>query len=186
MFKNIVKYFKLEREKKDIIKAIKLSYNIIFSKKYDLSTQEGVRLFKNEIKLSCKNKLEILQSYSIINHVLYDLISITEIDLIYFINLMKAVQDKRRNDEILSLEIEMEETKLEINLLIVDTHIKTGKKEFSKNEYSYRGMIYRIEKAKKSPITLSDKQEIKNISNELDVLGEELKNIDEELKKYEN
>jgi hypothetical protein len=177
MFKNIIKNFKLNKEKKQIMKVIKLSYNILFSEKYDLSTEEGVRLFKKEIELMCKNRIEILQSYSIINPILYDLISIVEVDLIYFVNLNKEILNKRRNDEILSLEIEMEETKLEINLLIVDKHIKTGKEECSKNEYSYRGMIYRIEKVKKSPMSLSEKQEIKTISNDLDVIEEKIKNI---------
>jgi len=175
MFKKIVEYFKTGKARKRIKKVIKLSYGIIFSEKYDLSLDEEVERFKHEIENICKNRIEVLQAYAILNPILYDRIPIEKIDLIYFVGLTKDIQNKKRNNEILSLEIQLEETKLKINLLLMDIYVKAGKGECDKNEYSFRGLVYRMEKAKKAPATSEETEKFKKYSDNLDALDEQIK-----------
>lgn len=168
MFKNILEYFKVKREKKQILRVVKLSHNLIFSEKYDLSSETEVEKFMAEIENICKNKIEVLQSYLILNSLLkYSFVSIEETDLSSLTFLINDFQHKSNDDELLSLKIQVEEAKLRINLLMIDDHVKAGKEAFEKNEYSYKGMIYRIEKTKKSAATIEEKEKFKNISDEL-------------------
>lgn len=153
------------------MRVVKLSHNLIFSEKYDLSSETEVEKFMAEIENICKNKIEVLQSYLIINSLLkYSFVSIEETDLSSLIFLINDFQYKSNDDELLSLKIQVEEAKLRINLLMIDAHVKAGKEAFEKNEYSYEGMIYRLEKAKKSGANLEEKKEFKNISDEIDKL----------------
>ena len=169
MFKNIIKYFRVKRERKQILRVVKLSHNLIFSEKYDLSIETEVEKFKIEIKNICKNQIQVLQSYLIINSILqYTCVSIEETNLSSLSFLINDFQYKSKDEELLSLKIQVEESKLSINLLMIDAYVKAGKEAFEKNEYSYKGMIYRLEKAKKSAATLEEKKEFKNISEEID------------------
>ncbi|MEO7309413.1 MAG: hypothetical protein ABIX01_03370 [Chitinophagaceae bacterium] len=52
------------------------------------------------------------------------------------------------NEKLLSLKIDLEEAKLKFHLLTMDVYLKTGQIEYDKNELSYRGVVYRIEKGK--------------------------------------
>ncbi len=69
----------------------------------------------------------------------------------------------------------METTKLKINLLIMDIYIKAGKRECNQNEYSYRGMIYRVKKVKKAPVSLEVKDKLKKRADKLNELDEQIK-----------
>ncbi|NLT52778.1 MAG: hypothetical protein GXX85_17885 [Ignavibacteria bacterium] len=181
MFKKIIEYFKIRRTEARIKRTIKLAYSIVFTEKYDLSGDSGVDDFKNEIEVTCKNQIEILQAYSLINPLLYNQIPVEEIENyqrisgVYFIDLFNKIKYKERTDEILSLEMQIEENKLKINLLLLDTYVKAGKRENDKNEYSFRGMIYRLEKAKKSPATPEEKDEFKKKAEKINSLEKQIK-----------
>lgn len=173
MIKKIFEYFKNQKAKSDIKKIINLTYSIIFSEKYDLSTDRGVENFRKEIEDIFKNGIETLQAYSLINPVLYNQIPIEEIENfqkingINFIELLNKIHSKSRNEEILKAELELETTKLKANLLLMDIYVKAGKREFEQNEYSYRGLIYKVEKVKKAPASPEEKDEFKKRADKL-------------------
>lgn len=181
MIKRIFEYIKSSKAKSNINKIINLAYSIIFSEKYDLSTDSGVESFRKEFEDNFKNSIETLQAYSLINPVLYNQIPIEEIDNYQkingtsFIELLNDIHSKSRNEEILKAELELETSKLKVNLLLMDIYVKAGKREFENNEYSYRGMLYRVEKAKKAPASLEEKDEFKKRADKLNELEEQIK-----------
>ncbi|MBK7227367.1 MAG: hypothetical protein IPH97_00490 [Ignavibacteriales bacterium] len=180
MIKRIIEYFKNLKAKSKIKKIINLAYSIIFSEKYDLSTDNGVECFIKEFENIFKNRIETLQAYSLINPILYNQIPIEEIDnfqkikKIDFVELINKIQSKIRNEEILKAELELEKAKLKVNLLIMDIYVKAGRSEFEKNEYSYAGMIYRAEKAKKAPASPKEKDEFKKLADKLNVVERQI------------
>jgi hypothetical protein len=91
-----------------------------------------------------------------------------------FVELINKIQSKIRNEEILKAELELEKAKLKVNLLIMDIYVKAGKREFENNEYSYRGMIYRVEKAKKAPASPKEKDELIKQADKLNVLEKQI------------
>ncbi len=101
MIKRIIEYFKIQKAKSKIKIIIKLVYSIIFLEKYDLSNDSGVENFRNEFEEKFKNHIEILQAYSLISPILYNQISIEEIEYyqkiseINFIELLNNIQKKR-------------------------------------------------------------------------------------------
>ena len=115
MIKRIIEYFKIQKAKARIKKIIKLVYFIIFSEKYNLSTDDGIENFKKDFEENSKNHIEILQAYSIINPILYNQTPIEEIENyqrisgINFIDLLNKIQIENRNEEILKMELEVEE-----------------------------------------------------------------------------
>ncbi len=180
MIKRIFEYLKNQKAKSKIKKIINLAYSIIFSEKYDLSTDSGVENFRKEFEDNFKNRIETLIAYSLINPVLYNQIPIEEIENyqkineINFIELLNKIYSKSRNEEILKAELELETAKLKVNLLLMDVYVKAGKREFEKNEYSYRGMIYRVEKVKKAPASPEEKDEFKKRADKLSELEEQI------------
>lgn len=57
--------------------------------------------------------------------------------------------------------IELEKSKLKANLMINHIYLEEGKKAFIENKYSYRGALYRLEKASKGHSTLEIREELK-------------------------
>lgn len=186
MIKRIFEYLKNQKAKSKIKKIIKLAYSIIFSEKYDISTDSGVENFRKEFEDNFKNRIETLIAYSLINPVLYNQIPIEEIEnyqktnKINFIELLNKIYSKSRNEEILKAELELETAKLKVNLLLMDIYVKAGKREFEKNEYSYGGMIYRVEKVKKAPASSEERDEFKKRADKLSELEEQIQNEHEQ------
>lgn len=177
MLKRIIEHFKTQRANAKIKRIIKLAYSIIFSEKYDFSNDSGVEYFKKEIEENCKNRIETLQAYSLINLVLYNEIPIEDVEKYQnnFRELLNDIQREDRSEELLEAEFELETLKLKTNLLIMDLHVKTGKSECDKNEFSYRGLIYRLEKAKKAFASLEEKDDFKRRADELNEIQEQIK-----------
>jgi hypothetical protein len=132
----------------------------------------------NEIENTCKTQMEVLQAFSILNPILYDRIPIEKIDLNIFSDFNDLIKNKERNSEIFSAELDLEKIRLKINLQMMDIYLKAGKREFGKDKYSYRGIIYDIEKIKKAPATSDETEKFKNMAKDLHELYEQKRNLE--------
>ena len=68
------------------------------------------------------------------------------------------------------------------DLIFRQLHITSGKAAFNKDPYSFEGMIYKLEKAAKSPISLSELEKLKSISDQLRQQNQKLEEIELEQK----
>lgn len=82
--------------------------------------------------------------------------------------------------------LEKERLKLYMNLIATKAHIESGKEQFLKNEYSYLGGLYNLEKALKGPSTLEMRIELQNDAKKIFDLERELDIVENKEKALDN
>lgn len=177
MIKETIYYFKNQIIKLKLKRKVKLAYSIIFSEKYNFAEENGFENFRKEFEANIISQIDLLQIYTLINIIFYYQVPIEELENfqkdneINFLALLNDIRIRNNYDELLNLNLEMEKAKLEVNLQILDIHIKAGKREFSKDEYSFSGLIYRAEKSKKAPTSLKEKAKLRKLTDKLNKIN---------------
>lgn len=170
MLSKLFDFFNTAKIKYNIRKIAKYADSLIYSEKYNLSEESEHSRFKEEIEHKCGSGTNLLQAYIVLNHTTYHRIAIEDVNMELLVaEIMNAVS-KPKDDKLISLLIKVEEAKLAANLLIMDLYLNAGKKAFDENEYSYRGIIYKAERANKGTLKKKDEESIKILSNDLSEL----------------
>lgn len=187
MFQKFRARFADRKKVKQIKKKIHLAYELIYTEKYDLMEDVEQEKFIQKVS-GTSNPIQLIESYFIVNRITKYSLPISEngiadlkqeLDNIKLElnspskNLQGESQDLQR--ELQEAYLVREKAKVSCNLLIRQQHLITGKKAFDEDPYSFMGMIYSVEKAARSPISLPELEKLKDLH---DQLNEAKKNID--------
>lgn len=167
MLRKLSDFFKTAKTKYNIKKIAKYADSLIYSEKYNLSEESEHSRFKKEIEHKCGSGIKLLHAYTVLNHITYHRVAIEDVNMEFLVDEIRNVANEPKDNKLLSLLIKVEEAKLAANLLIMDIYLKAGKKAFDENEYSYRGIIYKAERANKGTLKKQDEETLKNLSDKL-------------------
>lgn len=154
---------------KKIESYLKCSTEILYSEKYDFSVDKNQYLgdMVTDIIKSQENIANLILAYIAISIVAKNKFPFDKLDI------NKAIKDY--NFALIELEIpEMQLNTIEIwrlraltEILKFDLDVTIGKVAYEHNKYSYEGIVYHMSKINKGPLTITKKQELRNMTSEL-------------------
>lgn len=174
-----------------IKKKIHLAYELIYTEKYDLMQESEQENFIQKLT-NTSNQIQLLESYFIVNRITKYSLPITENGIadvkqeLDNINLKLNSTSNNLRTELQEAYLESEKAKMSCNLLIKQQHLITGKAAFDEDPYSFQGMIYKMEKAGRSPISLSELEKLKNLRDQLNESQKKIDAKDLELEELNN
>lgn len=178
-----------KKKVKRIKKKIHLAYKLIYSEKYDFMQQSEQEKFIQKLT-NTSNQIQLLENYFIVNCITKYSLPINEIEIAYLKQELDNIKLKL-NSTSNNLRIELQEAylksekaKMSINLLFKQQHLITGKAAFDEDAYSFQGLIYKMEKAGRRPISLLELEKLKNLWDQLYELQKKIDEKELELEEF--
>lgn len=202
MFQKLLAGYQKRKKVKKVKNTILIINKLIYDEKYDLNEESGMEKFIREIS-GPSDKISLIQIYMIVNRITRANIPIGDEGILMLNQELEDIRLKlilspkgstelneahlKKNKLKIQIQqsyLELEETKMHVNLLIRQQHIDNGKKKFKKDPYSFEGQIYKLEKVGKRPSSLEDLNGIKKSvdrMNESNLRLEEIQSQQKEL-----
>lgn len=199
MFQNLLAGYRKRKKIKNTKHTIQFINELIYNGKYDLSEDSERKKFIGEIS-GTSDKIQLIQIYIIVNRITKAQLHIRDEQILLLNDELESIKIKlslspkdlesskvsaelnkaylklnKANIQMQQAYLESEETKMHINLLFRQQHITSGKNEFRRNPYSFRGLIYKLEKVVKRPSTSEELTEIKESVDKLNEANLHLK-----------
>ncbi len=185
MFQNIRARLQKRKKIKKIKAIIQFANELIYSEKYNLDLESEQEKFIQKLSTT-PDEIQLLETYRIVNRITKDQISLDDkaIEDLYeeLENLKHELSLSANNSHLHELNIQLQKTYLEseklkmhVNFLIIQQHINSGKKAFKQNSYSFQGKIYELERTAKGPATAEERSKIKNLTDGIIDMNEQLK-----------
>ena len=183
----------LENKKKlnQIKNKINLIYELIYSEKYNLTEDAEQERFIRKIS-GTHNPIQLLESYIVVNRITKYSLPISEYGIADLKKELENIKLKLNSSssnlqaQLQEAYLESEKAKMSCNLLIKQQHIISGKAAFDKDPYSFIGMIYKMERAGRSPISLPELEKLKSISDQLHKKHQKVEEMELEQKELNN
>ena len=191
MFQKFRASFADRKKVKQIKKKIHLAYELIYTEKYHLMEEVEQEKFIQKVS-GTSNPIQLLESYFIVNRITKYSLPISENGLADLkqeldnIKLKLNSSSKNLQRELQEAYLACEKAKMSCNLLIRQQHLITGKKAFDEDPYSFMGMIYNVEKAARSPISLPELEKLKDLHDQLNEAQKKIDARDLELEELNN
>lgn len=152
--------FKIFFLKKELKSLFNKATKAIYSEQFEFSD------LVNYLSIN-DNKNNLLKSYIVIQIVTEKVIPISKAGIEKAMELYLDIKSKSTNSSETELYLSYHKTKAEIGFLESKEYFTYGELAYKTNEYSYEGLKYKIEKIKKGPLTITEHEKFKALSQQI-------------------